>query len=168
MADWGALPHHYALRGQATTDDHFALELSVAMTQFQNQPRRYCPFILSVTTMDTFCRSRISLRDNPVEDFMDRFSERFSQRIQCRIARNEATPPDIQVKRLLNDCVLKSPLAPVLTAMTVFRSVQRLNEAYDKLLAGTVFRPTGEAIPGRALDRAMDRCPKSAIRILFH
>lgn len=165
---WGQLPHHYRGDEKFRQDGSFELSFSQAISQFQNQNRYYCPFVVAATALETLRRGEGCDRGELVGLFMDRFSHRFSAKTQARIGRNEAVAPDIQVLRLLVDGVVETPLATALIAMTIFPSVQRLNMAYDSMLSGSIVEPHGEITPGPLLDRALNWYPQFALRVVFH
>jgi hypothetical protein len=165
---WGILPHECNGDFGAQEDNPIAQEFSENIFRLHSGNVEFCPFVVALIALETIrCATRCD-SNTVISNFMNRFAERFPAEIQMRIGLNEAITPDQQVRRLIEDGILETPLATILVAMTAFISVESFVTAYKAILRGAMVRETGSIIPGKALDRALDRHPDLALRILFH
>jgi hypothetical protein len=95
-------------------------------------------------------------RNDVVYVFMERFANRFPRQIQSRIGRNEVIAPDVQVRRLISQSILETPLATALIALTAFRTVASFRDAYSRLVRDSTIDQFGSFTPGRILDKMID------------
>lgn len=166
--NWGLLPHNIPYQPMANDDDACALEFSRLVRQIEMGQMRFCPFIVATTALESIRQGEGCSERELLGAFMKRFSWRFPQKVLARIGKNEATPPDLQVQRLITDGVLVSPLATVLIASTIYPDMESFKRSYLNLLKGSVPAPTGEFLPGKRLDRALNWYPQFALRTILH
>lgn len=166
--NWGLLPHECNWDFCIHEDDLVAQGLSENIVRLHLANIEFCPFVVALIALETIRCATGCDSDVLISNFMNRFAERFPAEIQMRIGLNETISPDQQVRRLIEDGILETPLATILVAMTAFVSVESFITAYIAILRGAMIRDTGSIIPGKALDRALDRHPDLAFRILFH
>lgn len=164
---WGLLPHNVPYQ-HADDDDACALRFSKLVRAFDLSQMRFCPFVVATTTLESVRYVEGCSESELLRAFMDRFSWRFPRKTLTRIGKNEAIPPDLQVQRLITDGVLVSPLATVLIASTIYPEMESFQKGYLNLIKGSVAAPTGEFLPGKRLDRALDWYPQFALRAILH
>jgi hypothetical protein len=167
---WGNLPHNLTTPNEAeqSRDDRCALDFSSAIRSFASESERYCPLVVSMLALETVLNQEGCHRNDVVYVFMERFANRFPRQIQSRIGRNEVIAPDVQVRRLISQSILETPLATALIALTAFRTVASFRDAYSRLVRDSTIDQFGSFTPGRILDKMIDRYPLLGPRLMLH